>query len=207
MEDYEQLVQSVMHWAGIEEHETAERALRGTVVALSSGLPSEDRERWAACLPSELHPLWLATSLHVRHTAQSMYALVPSIEGVPQPYATEHAQSVIRLVASRLSDADRARIARHLPDEIGELVREPNLTESDLEPRALPHQPPGATLATGAAGSTRPISSARPARAQSGSVAAEDSTRMDRSLGAGHEAERADTLATGRPGSTRGLAD
>jgi uncharacterized protein (DUF2267 family) len=208
MEDYEKLIQRVMHWAGIEQHETAERALRGTVVALSSGLMPEDRERWAASLPNQLHPLWHATSVHVRHTAQSMYDFVPSIEGVPQPYATEHAQSVVRLLASQLSEQDRALIARHLPDEIGELVRDPRLAESELELHdQQARMPVGATLATGAGGSTHPISSAQPSRTQSGSVAAEDSTRMDRSLGAGHEEARTDTLATGRPGSPRGLAD
>lgn len=132
MYDYDELVQGVMHWAGIQQRETAERALRGTVVALSSGLMPEDRERWAACLPSQLHPFWLATSAHPRHTAESMYALVPAIEGVPQPYATEHAQSVIRLLAAQLDEQDRAPIARHLPDEVGALVRSPELVESEL---------------------------------------------------------------------------
>src|SRR5262245_49847138 len=126
---YAELVQAVCHWTGITSRSDAERALTVTVAALGSCLPASDRDLWAAALPPELQSIWRSASFHSAQTAAQVYARLRASEGVPPSYAMEHAQGVIRVLAGPLDPDDRELLARHLPDELASLVREPRLSE------------------------------------------------------------------------------
>lgn len=188
--NYPELIEQVAKWTGIQSQPAAERALLATVNALGSCLPYPDREHLAKHLPAELYAAWHAADYHTGQTATAVYAKVPTVERVPQPYATEHAQAVIRLLAAELEAEERELLARHLPDELGALVRDPRLSEGRAAYAATPPVPPeshGRTLATAAPGSHTPLSTTQPNRAQSGSVADWDEQRTDHTLAGGRD--------------------
>ncbi|HKU44416.1 MAG TPA: DUF2267 domain-containing protein [Polyangiales bacterium] len=164
--DYAHLLQQVQRWTGLATTEAASRALDATVAALATCLPLPDRARWANCLPPELHDAWLLASYRAGQTAAAVLAQVPAAEGVSQPYALEHAQAVIRVLAESLAPEDRDVLARHVPDEFATLIREPGLREGPAATggEARDSTPPqrDTTLASGRPGSRTPLSTAHP---------------------------------------------
>ncbi len=196
--DYAELLEQVERYTGLTSGDQAERALTATTAAVASCLPAPDRELWAKRLPHELRALWAAATFRSGQSAEAVYAQVPAIERVPAPYAREHAQAVVRLLAGPLDPADRELLARHLPDELGALVRDPRLVEGVIARGYAPHsnsEPSGRTLATGAAGSRHPVSTASPRSGHSGSIADWDPHRMDHSLATAQDDGSPDNLA------------
>jgi uncharacterized protein (DUF2267 family) len=164
--NYAELLEQVTHYTGLTKRDEAELVLTATTAALASCLPVIDRERWARHLPSELHARWNASSYRAGQSADAVFNQVPAAARVPAPYAREQAQAVIRVLAGPLDESDRELLARHLPDELGSLVLEPQLSEGVIahgHANAEPEQQ-GRTLATGAPGSQHPLSSAQPKR-------------------------------------------
>jgi uncharacterized protein (DUF2267 family) len=198
--DYAELLDQIAHRTGLTERAEIERVLADTAAAVASCLPVLDRERWASHLPSELQALWKVSTYRKAQSAEAVYAQIPAAARIPAPFAREHAQAVIRVLAHPLDSTDRELLARHLPDELGALVRDPRLSEGVIahgHAHAGP-EPRGRTLATGAAGSRHPISSAEPKPGQSGSVAEWDAHRMDRNLATASDEGPTDTLANHR---------
>jgi uncharacterized protein (DUF2267 family) len=203
--DYEDLIEQVMQTAGLNKRLEAERALRATVSAVASCLSGQTRARWARFLPTGLHDDLKDAPHQADQTARQVYARVPAGEGVPQPYAMEHAQAVIRELGRLLDEDMRASLAHELPDELVALLREPERASRPVRTHARTPQPSGSTLATGRPGARRPLSESEPHAAQSGSVAEWDDARMEHTLGSGHEAP-GDPIANSKPGSKRGLS-
>jgi uncharacterized protein (DUF2267 family) len=204
--DHAGLVEQVMQTAGLSTRHEAERALRATVSALGTCLCGQTRELWAQQLSVELYDDLMAAPSISRQSARQVYDRVPASEGVPQPYATEHAQSVIRVLGHALDDTTRALLARELPDDLAAMLKEPVATgHPKTRARARVDRPAGSTLATGSPAARHPLSESEPGTAQSGSVADWDDARMEHTLGSGHDAP-GDTLATSKPGSKRGLS-
>jgi uncharacterized protein (DUF2267 family) len=203
--NYDNLIEQVMQTAGLSSLQQAERALRATVSALASCLSAQTRTAWARLLPSDLHLDLMDAPYQAAQTARQVYARVPAGEGVPQPYAMEHAQSVIRELAQLLDDDMRTSLARELPDELAVLLRPQQRGTRPLHAQAQPRQPAGSTLATGRPGAVHPLSESEPHPGQSGSVADWDDSRMEHTLGSGHE-DSGDPLANSKPGSKRGLS-
>jgi uncharacterized protein (DUF2267 family) len=203
--NYDDLIEQVMQTAGLSSLQQAERALRATVSAVASCLSAQARTSWAHLLPSDLHLDLLDAPYQAAQTAQQVYARVPAGEGVPQPYAMEHAQSVIRELGQLLDEDTRTSLARELPDDLAALLREPQRATRPSRAHGHPRQPAGSTLATGRPGAVHPLSESEPHAGQSGSVADWDDARMEHTLGSGHE-ETGDPLANSKPGSKRGLS-
>lgn len=168
--EYATLLERVRHWTGLPNTSAAQRALDATVTALGTCLPAPDRGRWANSLPAELRETWQLATYCPHQTTAAVLARVPAIEHVPQPYAAEHAQAVIRVLADALAPEDRALLARHLPDELAALVRDPSLDEgvATWNAREAPPAPERDTsLASGRPGSLTPLSEAHPKSSRS----------------------------------------
>jgi len=206
---YEQLIDGVREFTGLGSRPEAEKLLKATSKALSSCLTAPDRARWASHLPSELRKTLAAGAQSPTRSALDVYAAVAHAEGVGARFGTEHAQAAIRVLASVLDAESAELLAQHLPDELGNLMVDPTRSVGvALGPHRRPSSTarPGGSLATGAPGSSHPLSEAAP-RSPQGSVGDWDEARMDHSLGSAEEPEEEDSLARGRPGSHRGLGD
>lgn len=207
--DQLQLIERASALSGLQEPSEVSLLLEVTTRALAACLSQPDRQQWAATLPRSLRELLLATPFVAVQRAADVYAAVARAEGVNAKFGVEHAQAAVLALASDLPEDTASTLARHLPTELGELLlRQPSSGRKAESASHVGHARPVGGISTAAPGSTHPVSEAAPKGAQSGSVGAWDSARMDHSLGSGHgPAEPADTLAEGRPGSTRGLSD
>ena len=207
--DEQQLIERVMGLTGLRDKLQADRLLRVTMDALAACLSLPDRQRWAQSLPAALRGSFLATPYDPRQRPADVYAAVARAEATGAPFGVEHAQGAIRSLASCLSAESAALLARHLSSELAELLHDP--TREDRALSARPGQPPSARpeghIASGAGGSAHPVSEARPGTPQPGSVGDWSERRMANTLGDGAEPTPDDTLASGKPGSKRGLGD
>jgi hypothetical protein len=160
-------------------------------------------------LPPELREPLVIGALQPHPRALDVYTAVAQAEGVSAGVGTEHAQVAIGVLASVLDAESKELLAQRLPDEFGELVRDPTRSagsSAGSRERPNPARPSG-PIATGAPGSAHPISEAQPSTPQAGSVGAWEDARMDHSLGSGAEPGSDDSLASGRPGAQRNLGD
>jgi hypothetical protein len=122
--------------------------------------------------------------------------------GVPLSHAAELVPSVCRVVDEALDEEGRHHLRRNLPDSLVQTFE-----------RSKPHEATrlagvGHTLADGEAGSRRPVSEADVA--EEDSVAADDDPKGDTKLSGAKgiaQERRRRTLAEGKPGSTRSIAD
>jgi uncharacterized protein (DUF2267 family) len=208
--DEQQLMDRVSALSALIEPAEVVRLLEVTVRALAACISLPDRQRWAATLPRPTRELFLATPYDGTQRASDVYAAVTRTEGVSARFGIEHAQAAIRALASELSPDLVQLLSRHLPPELGELL----LHARDAQPNPqAPHHAaavarPAGPIASAAGGSRHPLSEARPGAGQSGSVAGSNEHRMDQSLGSGRgPAADAESLASGRAGSKRGLSD
>lgn len=205
----DQLIDRVMGLTGLRDKLQAERLLRVTMDALAACLSLPDRQRWAQSLPETLRDSFLSTPYDPRQRPADVYAAVARAEATGARFGVEHAQGAIRTLAGCLSTEDAALLARHLSSELAELLHDPTRASGALSAR--PGQPPTARpeghIASGAGGSAHPVSEARPGAPQPGSVGDWSKHRTAHSLGDGVEPSPDETLASGKPGSKRGLGD
>ncbi len=207
--EHASLLAEIRKRTGLAQDPEAQRLLTSTLQALGSALMLQDRERWASYLPTSLQQALLQAEYAGPLAAHAIYARVRATEGGFSGVAIEHAQAVISALAEALDADDRALLARHLPDEIAALVRQPDKAHAVHAPHPRTPAPERVNAETnlGAArpGSRHPLAEAVPGRAQPGSVADWDESRTAQSLATAHEERAADTLAAGAAGSTRGL--
>ena len=206
---YEELIEGVCKFTGLGSRSQASRLLQATSGALSGCLAAPDRARWADRLPDELRKPLVTGAQKPQLRARDVYAAVAQAEGVGSTFGTEHAQAAICVLASVLDTESAALLARRLPDELGELVLDPLRRAGVAGNPRHPAQParPGGPIATGAPGSSHPISEAEPSTPQTGSVGDWEDARMDQSLGSGAEPGSDESLASGQPGAQRKLGD
>jgi len=191
----------VMLYGGLRE-ERARPVILSVLTALRRQLGSPEAEALADELPAEL-----ATAL--RHGSYAggddLVASVAAIEQVSAAEAVEHVACVGRALAELLPTDLLARLRRTLPVHSAKLL-EPSAPATD-EVYAHPGR---ATLAEGRPGSRHPLSEARPSTAQADSLVVSDDphadTKLSSSRGLTQERER-ESIAVGRPGARRSLAD
>ncbi len=171
--------------------------------ALRRQLGGPEAEALAEALPEDLteelrHGFYVGPDPLIERLA--------SVEHVPLSRAAEDAASVLRAMAELLPPPLLSRLRRALPPETGVLLEAPaHETHAGHELPARPRR----TLAEGRPGSRHPVSESRPPTGQSGSVASDNphgDTKLSSSRGLTQERE-AETLATGRPGPRRSLAE
>jgi uncharacterized protein (DUF2267 family) len=184
----------------------AKRALRATLVALAERLRDEERAALAKALPEEAALALERAAYFGDFDREELYARVARHEGVAPGLAVEHAQIVCRALAAELPHEVVLRLRREVGESIGTLLEE-------REPIAtVPRTTEGssATLASGRTGSRHPLSEARYEPAHSASVARSSdphgATKLSGAHGMTQERTR-ETLATGRPGAKRSIAE
>ena len=120
--------------------------------------------------------------------------------------AVELTRAVLQTTAEALRGEVVARVRLELPADFGALLERPQ----EGAARGVHLVPERRTLAEGRPGSSRPLYSARADRVQSQSVAATDNPHGDDKLSSARgltQEREAETLAEGRPGSTRPLSE
>jgi uncharacterized protein (DUF2267 family) len=206
---YEELIDGVCKFTGLDSRSQASRLLQATSGALSGCLAAPDRARWAHQLPEELRASLVIGTPLPQPRALDVYAAVAQAECVSAGVGTEHAQVAIGVLASVLDAESKELLAQRLPDEFCDLVRDPTRSAGSSpgprQPRSSAR--PSGPIATGAPGSVHPISEAQPSTPQTGSVGDWEDARMDHSLGSGAEPGSDESLASGRPGAQRNLGD
>ncbi len=178
--DRNRLVSRVGALTGLSDREHIERAIEATMEVLTE------------------------YELATEYAPERFYHQISEREGTSLGFAMEHAQVVLQVIADMIGEEDRQRLLRHLPDEMEGLLRPP-VREAALPPRGHPGQ--GHTLAAARPGSQHPLAEARPDRAQSQSIARTDAPHGDTNVATTHGVKKAPSLATGKPGSERPVAE
>jgi uncharacterized protein (DUF2267 family) len=196
-----ELIARVSDHSGLDEAAAAS-AVASVLTALRAELSSTEAEALAEALPDELADQVRAGRYD---GGGSLAVRVATAEQVTVAEAIERIACVFGALAELLPDATLERLAGALPSELARL----------LQRRSTGSRPPShglrtTTLAEGRPGSRRPLSEARPRQGQPDSVAASDNphadTKLSSSGGLTQERER-ESIAEGRPGAHRSLAD
>ena len=187
----------------------AEAAITATLDALGAALLPSERRTFAEVLGSDLASVVLASHApKATLDTEGFYRRVQRHEAVRAGRAREHAQIVCHALAELLPPETTQLLTRRLP-WLEPLLGADDLAPPPPSPEVLRRKDPANTLATGSPGSHRPLSTARPDRGQSESVAASENphgaTKLSSSHGLTQEREH-ETLATGHPGSKRPLS-
>lgn len=205
---YEEIVERVRDRGGFEDEAEAARAIAATLATLRQRLVDDEAEAVARALPDVFAEILRRGAYEGDFDADELIRRVQAREAVPRAFAREHAQVVCQALADAMRGDALDRLLKHLPAELAELFAPRPQSTPPAAPERHDATPPGsgATLATGRPGSKRPLSEARPDRAHPGSVARSDAPHADTKLSSagGLTQERlGETLATGKPGSTR----
>lgn len=210
------LIERIAKELGTLRRAEAARALEATLEVLRERFVDADAHALADALPASL-------AQRLRHGAYDrdfdepeFYERVRAREGVSLGAAAEHVQVVLSVLGALLPDAPRRLLRENLPPKLALRVDEAPSAVSEAPPAREPHATPapriraaGRTLATGVAGSTRPLSESRPERAHTHSIAREDNphgdTKLSSARGLTQEREH-ETLAEGHPGSERPIS-
>lgn len=200
--------------AGPPDERTRVAAVMATLRALARRLTTDERAWLAPALPLELRPALSApadvrepdVSAGATHARRShLFHEVRRETGLPLGRAIEAVEVVCRVVAEYVAPTRRARLSALASRDLAGLFELATTARSPAVPT-----PRGNLLATGAPGSRHPLSQAATRAGQPGSVARWDGSPAARTLAGYRGSARAiagETLATGRPGSRRTLAD
>ena len=157
--DEREIFDRVQRWGGLGHRRDAEHAVRTTLRALREQLYDDEAQGLLADLPPELVPIFAKGSRRASCTLHEFYERVATLEDVPLPFATEHAQAVCEALGALLPAPSIARLTRALPEFaplFTAIDREPH------EPRLRIHPPSATTLAEGRPGSAHTLSEAQP---------------------------------------------
>jgi uncharacterized protein (DUF2267 family) len=209
--DHDELLRRVRQRAGLDQR-GAELAVVATFAAIGRTLDSLDPPQplalvdVAAMLPPRFATL-LREGAKAGGPAQFL-AAVAEREQLTLGQAKEHAQVVCETFAGMLDPRRLTALRERLPAEIAALWQ-PYEPPPEL-PQTARHPRHGSTLATGRPGSNHPLSEAAPRAGQPHSLPVTDDphadTRLASTKGPSPERDR-ETLANGKPGSTRPVSD
>lgn len=195
-----------------ESHGQAEAAVRATLLALKAALHPEEWAELASELPaqpdgeaggsSEAPPTVTCVG--------EFYAHVAKAEAVPVARALEHAQIVCGVLAeAALSPTTITRLQKHAPYLAA--LFEGRVPPAAPSPPVHINSTPAHDLAEGRPGAHHPIATSNPeSLAHRHSIASSDDPHADTRLSSSHgttQEREGRTLASGRPGSQRRLAD
>jgi uncharacterized protein (DUF2267 family) len=208
METRTQWIEGLRAIAPFADDDSASRALVATLEALAALLTRDERQSLSRHLPSELGALVLATRPRIHDGPGGFFHQVATREGTRPGVAVEHAELVCRFLGQMIPFEVRTRLERALP-ELKLLFARPEAFEPP--PRASePRRDVPNDLAEGRPGSRHPLASSDPlVTAHRHSVARSADPHADTKLSSatGFTQEReGDTLAGGRPGSTRPIS-
>lgn len=208
----ERFVEEVQRRTGLATPELSRRAIQVTLGALRQRLVDDEAAALARELPEPFAQLMRGGAYDADFTVDDLYYRVREREGVPLGFAAEHAQAVCQVLAEEIDGETLARLRKHLSADYAALLEPRPVERAPLEPERHLHDdnPPGdgPSLADGRLGSRRPLSEARPddARAHQHSVARSDDPHGDTRMSSSHgltQERNDDTLASGKPGSSR----
>jgi uncharacterized protein (DUF2267 family) len=203
-----ELLEEVIAHAGLRDAEQAERATRAVLQVLAQRLSRSEAQALADELPSALAPALREGRFDHEFDLSELYARVACLEGVTLGFAVEHTLSVCQVVAEAISADALGRIHRALPDPMAALFTPRPVTIDEALPRHAPaHRD---TLAEGHPGRRGALGVAGRERAHSESVVRAENphadTKLSSSRGVTQEREH-ESLATGRPGSSKPLSE
>ncbi|MBN1208953.1 MAG: DUF2267 domain-containing protein [Myxococcaceae bacterium] len=193
--------------AGLPGEEEAERTVRTVLGILCGRLTWPSLQSLAEDLPASLAESLRGVTPNQDFDLAELHARVARRANLGLGFAVEHTAVVCQAVAEALSPAALHRLREALPESMGALFTLPAPAER-FEHIHL--DPSHHTLAEGRPGSQHPLSESRPERAHTGSVVRADNPHADTKLssagGLTQEREQ-ETLAAGRPGSSRPLSE
>ncbi|MDH5675973.1 MAG: hypothetical protein OEZ06_27870 [Myxococcales bacterium] len=206
------LVDRVAALGGPSEPAAGRRLLELLLQALTAELHPPDRAPLRAGLPQQLHPGLEGGYGPALEPLDALLSRLSAELALEAGAALEQASIAGRAVGELLSADGRRQLIRRLPDGLGALLELPepaaNTGRRQVQ-RVTPRELPRPRLAAGRPGSEHPLSEAVADRTQSGAVGGPDVARTAHTLG-GYSDERdrqGESLATGAPGSKRGLGD
>jgi uncharacterized protein (DUF2267 family) len=195
--------------AGFQTFAEARLAIRAAMGALACALDDEDAHALELAVPASVARLLRRPSSTRVRSVHGLYVEAERRERVGLGFAIEHAQVVYRVVARCLDPELVARLRRHLPPDIAELLGD-RPSEAEAPPHVYTHPtlrpPPPQTLARARPGSAEPIAEARHVLAHEGSVArssAAHAARMVETARSTRPAREDETLASARTGPSR----
>ena len=206
--DHELFLRRVRELGALNDDEHAERAAKATLAVLSEVLTPDEAERCKRRLPRELGVLLVGRYPALVFGMDELAARVARAEHAMPGVAREHVEAVCTVIGEALGAETRMLLAGRLDFGLGRLFTLPPKPTRPPPPRKRGRRHPS-TLAEGRPGSEHPISEARPSRAQTHSVAANDDPHAETKLSSsrGLTQERLDeTLAAGRPPTKRSIA-
>lgn len=185
----------------------AAAAVEATLQALGARLSRLEAEALADDLPWPMADFVRAPAHGQDFALPELYGRVAEREGVRTGIAMEHAVVVLQTLGARIRPEVRRRLQLELPRELGALLEPP---EPAAPPPLVHLERQRHTLAEGRAGSSHPLSEGRADAAHLHSVARSTNphgdTKLSSAEGLTQERER-ETLAEGRPGSSRPLSE
>lgn len=205
---YPELVEQLLARTPFATHKEAELALQVSLQTLRALLPRAVASQLASTLPRECRPSLYPPS----EEDDGLVMIEPAREdGAPQGSLLERVQMTCAALSTQLPPDVLERLARELPERLAQAF-EPHGSHDDSAAAYSRRSRQDSTLAGGrpggshplseaAPGSTKPLSSARADRVQSGSVADPNphgETKLSSSKGTTQERE-AETLAEGQP--------
>jgi uncharacterized protein (DUF2267 family) len=198
-----ELVESVTN-GGVQERETAERALRATLGALGERFTTDESRALAARLPDEVRGVLDEASPDGDFDAPELYRRVwRRDERMSLGAAREHADIVLRALGALLDDGLRMRLVRALPEPMRDLWVAPVRGEPPPHPQPPSRRARGVeTLAQGHPGSRHPLSESAAPSGHAHSVARNDDPHAETKLSTSHGLTQeglGETLATGHP--------
>jgi uncharacterized protein (DUF2267 family) len=192
--DEHELIVLIKEHAGLRTAGEARRALGAAFGALRCAMDEDEAVAVSKSLPPGLARLLERKPGAAARSTRALYAEAARREGVDLGFAMEHAQVVFQVLAQALEPELVSRLRRHLPPDIGALLR-PRHVPEDAPPHVHAHPahqtPPRQTLSGARPGTAEPISETQHDVAHAGSVARS---------GAPHAERMVETARSTRPG-------
>jgi uncharacterized protein (DUF2267 family) len=195
--------------AGFQTFAEARHAIRAAMGALACALEDEDAHALELAVPANVARLLRRPSSTQVRSVHGLYVEAERRERVGLGFAIEHAQVVCRVLARRLDPELVARLRRHLPPDIAELLGD-RPPEREAPPYVHAHPtlvpPPPQTLSRSRPGSAEPIAGTRHVLAHEGSVARSPTAhaaRMVETARSTRPTREDETLARTRTGPSR----
>lgn len=157
---YEYMLERVEDRTGLRSSEEAGRAMDATLFVLGSHLSASERAWLAERLPAPLSTALLDASYQGPVELDIFYREVAERDGVPVPFAAEHAQVVCQVIGETLTPDARRHLELQFPEQMRWMFERRARHEAPSPPHHDVAPGSGRTLATGRPGSEHPISEA-----------------------------------------------
>ncbi len=209
---HEHFVDEVANRAVLPLEGQAEGAIEVTLEVLGRHLADAHAAQVARRLPDSIAQFLRRRRFERDVEPDEFYREIAERAGVPIGFAREHAQVVCQVLAEAVGVEGRQHLRVHLPHAMAELFTPRGSSNPPPPPHVHPHvvsPGEGHTLASGRPGSTTPLYTAVSAGHRDSIARSDDPhahTKLSSAQGLSAE-QHHETLASGKPGSKRSLAD